>query len=101
MPGATAGNRALLEAWRYHAGTSPAERLLAPPLILFRSKTIHRGGRAIVKGHVEFLGAALIERLEHVVQRDAAVVELDIPPCAFAASIGHDGQPCRRVENQM
>ncbi|MCU7730921.1 restriction endonuclease [Actinoplanes sp. KI2] len=70
LPGATPGNRGLLEAWRYHAGTSPAERLLAPPLILFRSTTVHRDGRAIVKGHVEFMGAALIERLEHVVQRD-------------------------------
>jgi hypothetical protein len=61
-----------LEAWRYHAGTAVADRLLAPPLILFRSTTIYRDGRAIVKGHVEFLGAALIERLEYVVQRDPA-----------------------------
>jgi hypothetical protein len=70
LPGATAGNRALLEAWRFHAGINTEERLLAPPLILFRSTTVRAGGRAIVKGHVEFLGAALIERLEYVVQRD-------------------------------
>jgi hypothetical protein len=72
LPGATPGNRALLEAWRFHAGTSVADRLLAPPLILFRSTTVYRDGRAVVKGHVEFLGAALIERLEYVVQRDPA-----------------------------
>lgn len=45
--------------------------MLAPPLLLFRSVTVYRDRRAIVKGHVEFCGAALIERLEHVVQRDA------------------------------
>lgn len=72
LPGATPGNRALMEAWRYHAGTSVAERQLAPPLLLFRSTTVRREGRAVVKGHVEFLGAALIERLEYVVQRDPA-----------------------------
>ncbi|MBW9205373.1 restriction endonuclease [Mumia sp. zg.B17] len=70
LPGATKGNRLLLEAARLHAGTSGAERLLAPPLLLFRSITVHRAGRAVVKGHVEFCGAAIIERLEHVVQRD-------------------------------
>ncbi|WP_020579907.1 restriction endonuclease [Actinopolymorpha alba] len=70
LPGVTAGNRALLDAWRFHAGTNSDERVLAPPLLLFRSSTVHWGGRSIVKGHVEFCGAALIERLEHVVQRD-------------------------------
>ncbi|MGN0064783.1 MAG: restriction endonuclease [Nocardioides sp.] len=70
FPGATRGNRWLLEAAQLHAGTSPEERVLAPPLLLFRSTTIHRAGRAVVKGHVEFCGAAIIERLEHVIQRD-------------------------------
>lgn len=70
FPGATKGNRLLLEAAQLHAGTTRDERLLAPPLLLFRSVTVHRGGRALVKGHVEFCGAAIIERLEHVVQRD-------------------------------
>lgn len=70
LPGATRGNRLLLEAARLHAGTTRDERLLAPPLLLFRSITVHRESRAIVKGHVEFCGAAIIERLEHVVQRD-------------------------------
>lgn len=70
LPGATPGNRRLLEAAHIHAGTTREERLLAPPLLLFRSLTVHREGRAIVKGHVEFCGAAIIERLEHVVQRD-------------------------------
>lgn len=70
LPGATRGNRLLLEAARLHAGTTAEERQLAPPLLLFRSITVRRGGRALVKGHVEFCGAAIIERLEHVVQRD-------------------------------
>lgn len=68
--GATKGNRLLLEAARLHAGTTRHERLLAPPLLLFRSITIQRDGRSILKGHIEFCGAAIIERLEHVVQRD-------------------------------
>jgi hypothetical protein len=95
LPGATPGNRALLEAWRYHAGTSVADRLLAPPLILFRSTTVHRDGRAIVKGHVKFLGAALIERLEYVVQRDPATgssfpnIVLDLVVVDLAASGDH------------
>ena len=72
LPGATAGNRALLEAWRHHAGTSERERAAAPPLLLFRSITVNQGGRRVVKGHVEFCGVAIIERLEHVIQRDPA-----------------------------
>jgi hypothetical protein len=60
----------LLEATQLHGGTNPAERAAAPPLLLFRSTTIHQVGRGVVKGHVEFCGAAIIERLEHVVQRD-------------------------------
>jgi hypothetical protein len=69
-PGTTAGNQALLEAWSQHAGTSAYERSLAPPLLVFRSTTVRRGGQRIVKGHVEFCGVAVIERLEHIVQRD-------------------------------
>lgn len=70
LPGATKGNRLLLEAARLHSGTTSDERLAAPPLLLFRSITVRREGRALVKGHVEFCGAAIIERIEHVVQRD-------------------------------
>ena len=70
LPGATPGNRALLEAVQLHAGTSKAQRLLAPPLLLFRSATVYKGHRGVVKGHVEFCGAAIIERLDFVVQRD-------------------------------
>lgn len=70
FPGVTPGNRALLEAARLHAGTSRTERLMAPPLLLFRAITVYREGRPVRKGHVEFCGAAIIERLEHVVQRD-------------------------------
>jgi Restriction endonuclease AspBHI N-terminal/Restriction endonuclease len=70
LPGATKGNKLLLEAARLHAGTTRDERRQAPPLLLFRAITVRRDGRALVKGHVEFCGAAIIERLEHVVQRD-------------------------------
>jgi hypothetical protein len=71
VPGATLGNKLLLEAFELHSGNDRSLRLAAPPLLLFRSRTVHVGGRAVVKGHVEFCGAALIERLEYVVQRDA------------------------------
>ncbi|MER7006708.1 restriction endonuclease [Dactylosporangium sp. NPDC000555] len=70
LPGATVGNRALLDAWALHAATDSRERLQAPPLLIYRSTTVSRGGRSLVKGHIEFCGAAIIERLEHVVQRD-------------------------------
>lgn len=70
LPGATAGNRALLDAWLLHNATTKAERLLAPPLIMWRAKTVYRQGRALHKGYVEFCGIGLIERLEYVVQRD-------------------------------
>lgn len=70
LPGATRGNQLLLEAAHLHSGTTREERLLAPPLLLFRSVTVYQGGQAKTKGHVEFCGAAIIERLEHVVQRD-------------------------------
>lgn len=70
LPGATRGNKVLLEESRLHFGTTPDERAKAAPLLLFRAITIRREGRAIVKGQVEFCGAAIIERLEHVVQRD-------------------------------
>lgn len=71
-PGTTTGNRLLLEAARLHRGTTRDERLLAPPLLLFRAVTVYRDGRAVVKGHVEFCGVAIIERVEHIVQRDPA-----------------------------
>lgn len=70
LPGSSTGNKALVDAWQLHSGTSRNARLAAPPLLLFRSVTVFREGRALVKGHVEFCGAAVIERLEHVVQRD-------------------------------
>ena len=42
MPGATLGNKVLLETWRDHAGTEREERLAAPPMVLFRSRTFFR-----------------------------------------------------------
>lgn len=68
--GTTPGNRALLDAWRLHASGKREERLLAPPLILFRAVPIWRDGRRVDKGHVEFCGVGVLERLEHIVQRD-------------------------------
>ena len=70
LVGSTTGNKALLDAVALHAGTTRGERVLAPPLFLFRAITVYRDGRAVNQGHVEFCGAALIERVEHVVQRD-------------------------------
>lgn len=70
LPGATSGNQALLEAWPLHAATTAEERRQAPPLLVYRSVTVNRAGKSIVKGHVEFCGVAVIERIEHVVQRD-------------------------------
>ena len=70
LPGVTAGNRALLEAWTLHAATTAQGRRYAPPLLIYRSATVVKDGRRLVKGHVQFCGAAVIERLEHVVQRD-------------------------------
>ncbi|MDQ1248376.1 MAG: hypothetical protein QG597_2748 [Actinomycetota bacterium] len=71
IPGVTVGNRALMEAWPLHSGTSRAERVLAPPLLLFRAVPQVVDGTTRFKGYVEFCGVAVIERLEHVVQRDA------------------------------
>lgn len=70
LPGVTPGNRALLEEWRFHSGTTQIDRERAAPLLLFRAKTVTVEGRAKHQGFVEFCGVALIERLEHIVQRD-------------------------------
>lgn len=70
LPGATPGNRSLLEAAQLHSAPTREERLLAPPLLLFRAITVRKDNKTVVKGYVEFCGAAIIERLEHVVQRD-------------------------------
>lgn len=68
--GTTPGNRALLDAWHLHGSGRVDDRTLAPPLILFRATPVWRDGRRIDKGHVEFAGIGVIERLEHIVQRD-------------------------------
>ncbi|MEU8631432.1 restriction endonuclease [Amycolatopsis sp. NPDC048633] len=66
--GATRGNAGLLAAWPAHRGATSAERLRATPIALFRSVTVS----GLVKGHVQFCGIAVMERLEHVIQRDPA-----------------------------
>lgn len=69
--GSTAGNRGLLEAWELHASPSRGDRLLAPPLLLFRAvPVIDVAGTRQHKGYVEFCGLGVLERLELVVQRD-------------------------------
>ncbi|MGR6317517.1 hypothetical protein Q2K19_05360 [Micromonospora soli] len=70
--GTTTGNKALLAAWPHFAASSMEERLLAPPLLLFRSATVERDGQTLVKGHVEFCGVGILQRLEQVVQHDEA-----------------------------
>jgi len=70
IPGVTPGNKALLEEWRFHSGTSHADRERAAPLLVFRTTSVEFEGEIRHQGFVEFCGAALIERLEHIVQRD-------------------------------
>ena len=68
--GSTSGNSALIEAWGLHASPARADRLNAPPVLLFRAIPQFIQGIRVDKGYVEFCGVALIERLEHVVQKD-------------------------------
>lgn len=64
--GSTTGNAALLEAWELHQGRSRKDRLLAPPVMIFRAVSAN----GAVKGYVQFCGVAVIERVESVVQSD-------------------------------
>ncbi|GGM88391.1 hypothetical protein GCM10009721_11800 [Terrabacter tumescens] len=91
LPGATKGNRILLEAARLHSGTTVDERLLAPPLLVFRGITVHRDGQAVHKGHVEFCGAAIIEKTEYVVQRDP-LTGLSFPNVRFDLAVVTDAE---------
>lgn len=69
--GVTVGNRALLDAWELHGSPNRAERATAPPILLFRAVPVqNHAGRRVQKGHLEFCGVAIIERLEMVVQRE-------------------------------
>lgn len=70
IPGVTAGNRSLLEAYPLYGGSTHEARALAPPLLVYRAVPRELDGQMRQKGFVEFCGVALIERLEHVVQRD-------------------------------
>src|SRR5262249_45974925 len=62
----TPGNLAMLDAFHLHSAPNSETRSKAPPLILFR-RVAHSGR---TKGHVEFEGLALIERVELVTQAD-------------------------------
>ncbi|KAA1376612.1 restriction endonuclease [Aeromicrobium fastidiosum] len=68
--GSTPGNGALLEAWNLHASPVESERLDAPPILIFRAVPQFIGNVRVDKGYVDFCGVAVIERLEHVVQKD-------------------------------
>lgn len=64
--GSTNGNKAMVEAAMLHQAKTGSERLLAPPIMIFRGVT--QG--AALKGYVEFCGVAVIERVLTIVQRD-------------------------------
>lgn len=68
--GSTDGNRALLEAWDLHASPASEHRRSAPPILIFRAVPQFVEGVRVDKGYVDFCGVAVIERLEHVVQKD-------------------------------
>lgn len=68
--GATRGNGQLLQAWARHASGQRSDRLLAPPMLVFRAVPVVTNGRRREKGHVEFCGVSIIEQLEFVLQRD-------------------------------
>jgi len=59
-----------MDTWELHSATSAQARMLAPPVLVFRSTPGRRDGKSVNKGFVEFAGACVIERLEYVVQRD-------------------------------
>ncbi|MFJ8647524.1 HNH endonuclease [Streptomyces sp. NPDC093546] len=62
--GTTQGNAVLLEALREHQATTPEERALAAPLLIFAA--VSRNGTW--KGYVEFCGAAVIEDAKQIEQ---------------------------------
>jgi len=67
--GSTPGNGALLEAWPLHRSNRKADRVLAPPLAIFRScPTKDIKGKLQQKGYVEFCGIAVIKTLSTVTQ---------------------------------
>lgn len=68
--GTTRGNKVLLDVAHLHGSGSRAERLQAPPLLLFRANPVYVDGARVDKGYIDFCGVAIIERLEHIVQRD-------------------------------
>ena len=63
----------MLQALDLYGSSRRADRLNAPPLLIFRSTpVISSEGKKVVKGHLEFCGVGIIERLEMVIQREAA-----------------------------
>jgi AspBHI-like restriction endonuclease/restriction endonuclease len=60
------GNKAILEQYLLHLGTTRDDRLRAAPLLFFES-TVHEGKS---KGFWKFLGVGLVERAEVVSQID-------------------------------
>ena len=68
--GATRGNRALLDIWVEHASGDRSDRVRAAPLLIFRGVPVYTDGVRRDKGHLEFCGVCIVERLEYVLQRD-------------------------------
>ncbi|MFD4835090.1 HNH endonuclease [Streptomyces uncialis] len=62
--GNTQGNKALLRAFQEHQASTPAQRALAVPLLVFKAVSRNRTH----KGYVEFCGVAVIERIEQIEQ---------------------------------
>ena len=70
--GVTPGNRSLLDAWDLHGSPNHEDRASAPPILLFRAvPVLNAKGHTVQKGYVEFCGAAVIERMEMVIQRES------------------------------
>ncbi|MEU8625930.1 restriction endonuclease [Streptomyces sp. NPDC048669] len=63
-PDGSKGNAALLDAFEGHQAPTAEGRAKAVPLLLFRSVT--KNGKP--KGHVEFCGVGIVERVERIVQ---------------------------------
>lgn len=68
--GSTKGNKQLLNLWQLHGSGHRDERMKAAPILMYRATPVYVDGRKVDKGHLEFCGVGIIERLEYIVQRD-------------------------------
>lgn len=102
FPGATRGNKALLEAWTLHSGKGEADRARAAPILLWRGTPV----RGVAKGYLTFCGVAVIERMETVIQRDPQTgrsypnLSLDLAVLALADADSADTVDLRWVDDR-